>query len=158
MSLALESIIQAHEVDGTRSVTMDRAVEQACVLTTDSLVALRALVSGLRVYPERMRANLDLTGGLINAEAVMLALARAIGRQEAHHVVHAVVERLVSTPGARFDEALLAEPQVSAALGQDEVRALLDPVQYLGLSGQVALETSRRARGAVREKRRHSRE
>lgn len=158
VSLALESIIQAHEVDGTRSVTMDRAVEQACVLTTDSLVALRALVSGLRVYPERMRANLDLTDGLINAEAVMLALARAIGRQEAHHVVHAVVERLVSTPGARFDEALLAEPQVSAALGQDEVRALLDPVQYLGLSGQVALETSRRARGAVREERRHPRE
>ena len=155
--LALESIIQAHEVDGTRSVTMDRAVEQACVLTTDALVALRSLVAGLRVYPERMRANLDLTGGLINAEAVMLALARAVGRQEAHHVVHAVVERL-GAPGARFDDALLTDPQVSAVLGEDEVQTLLDPVQYIGLSAKVARETSRRARDVVVREHRHTSE
>jgi 3-carboxy-cis,cis-muconate cycloisomerase len=152
--LALESVIQAHEVDGTRSVTMDRAVEQACVLTTDALTALRELVAGLHVFPERMRANLDLTAGLINAEAVMLALARSVGRQEAHHLVHAIVDDVLATPGARFDDALIADPRIGDALDPGEVRNLLDPTQYLGLAATVARTTSRRAHDVVRGERR----
>jgi adenylosuccinate lyase len=73
------------EVDGTRSVLIDRAIEQACVLSGDALQALHSLLADLEVFPARMLANLDLTGGLINAEAVMLELAHPRAAECAQH-------------------------------------------------------------------------
>jgi adenylosuccinate lyase len=67
---------------------MDSAEARACIATGDMLARLGEVMRGLRVDPERMRANLDLGGGLIMAEAVMLDLGAAIGRQHAHDVVY----------------------------------------------------------------------
>src|SRR5207249_521949 len=79
--LALEAMIQSHEVDGTRSAMMDYAVEQSCILSGDMLDFLHSVIVGLEVYPDRMKTNLGLSGGLISAEAVMITLGRTIGRQ-----------------------------------------------------------------------------
>ncbi len=82
--LALEAMIQSHEVDGARSAMMDYAIEQSCILTGDMLDYLHSVIVGLEIYPDRMKSNLELSGGLISAEAVMITLGRIIGRQEAH--------------------------------------------------------------------------
>lgn len=146
--LALEAMLQSHEVDGTRSVMMDRALEQAGRYTMEALDALVPLIHGLEVDPARMRANLGLTKGLINAEAAMLALADALGRQEAHHVVHHAVER-VNGEGLSFADALLADERVAAALTAEQIETLLDPANYTGLSEQIAREAAHSARAAA---------
>ncbi len=146
--LALEAVIQSHEVDGARSAILDRALEQAATCAVDATENLVGLSRDLEVVPDRMLANLQLTGGLINAERVMLRLGDALGRQEAHHVVHRAVEA-VNAGGVTFAEALTADDDVARVLTPDEVAELLDPTRYTGLSAQLAHEAAARARAAA---------
>jgi len=82
----------------------------------------------------RMRRNLDLTGGLIVAEAVMMGLAPHLGRGEAHHVVkHACDVALAeSIPLA---DALARDDKVAARLDREAIERLVDPARYLGSAG-----------------------
>ena len=82
--LALEAMQTEHEADRTTSLMMDAAEARAAIATGDMLGRLHEVVSGLTLAPERMRANLDLSGGLIMAEAIMLELGTTLGRQHAH--------------------------------------------------------------------------
>src|SRR5262249_56354606 len=75
----------------------------------------RAMLAGLIVEPERMRRNLELTGGLIVAEAVMMALAEHTGRQEAHHIV-AHASRAALAKGTPLLVELEGEPKVTQHL------------------------------------------
>src|SRR2546428_10447009 len=72
--LALEAMQTEHEADRTTSIMMSRALVQACELTGDMLQRMLTLFGGLQVFPARMRGSLDLSGGLIIAEALTLAL------------------------------------------------------------------------------------
>ena len=146
--LALEAMLQSHEVDGTRSVFLDRALEQACIGTVEAMEALVDLLRGLQINEERMRVNLALTNGLINSEAVMLHLAEALGRQEAHHVVHHAVE-LVNTEGVSFADALLNDERVSSHMTAADILRITDPAQYTGLSEKIARASAARARSVV---------
>src|SRR5262247_164661 len=140
--LALEAMQTEHEADRTTSIMMHRALAQACELTGDMLQRLVVLLSGLQVFPERMRRNLDLSGGLIMAEALMLELGKQIGRQRAHDAVYEAAQASV-TQERSFRELLAEDPHVSSRLQSAQVEALLDPVQYTGLCRQFA------ERGAV---------
>lgn len=146
--LALESMIQSHEVDGSRSAMMDRAVEQAAILSGEALSTLLKVLTGLEVFPERMRANLDLTGGLITAEAVMMRLGELIGRQEAHAVVHHAASK-AATDHVSFMEVLATDPRITGHLTMAEIQTLLDPARHAGLSAEIAHAAARRARAAV---------
>src|SRR6059058_1826766 len=86
--LALEAMMTEHEADRTTSLMFDAADARAAIATGDMLSRLVEVLRGLKLDPARMRANLDLGGGLIMAEAVMLNLGKAIGRQHAHDVVY----------------------------------------------------------------------
>lgn len=87
------------------------------------------LLAGLQVRPERMRANLDATGGLVLAEAVAARLAPAVGRT----VAHDLVTRVAAAPS--FRAALLADPEIRAHLSEVEVDEALDPYRWLGSAG-----------------------
>jgi adenylosuccinate lyase len=134
-----------HEADRTTSIMMGRALTQACELTGDMLQRLVVLLSGLQVFPERMRRNLDLSGGLIMAEALMLELGKQIGRQRAHDAVYEAAQASV-TQERSFRELLAEDPHVSARLRPEQVEALLDPAQYTGLCCQFAEQGAVRAR------------
>jgi adenylosuccinate lyase len=135
--LALEAMQTEHEADRTTSIMMSRALVQACELTGDMLQRLIVLLSGLQVFPARMRANLDLSGGLIMAEALMLELGKRIGRQRAHDVVYEAAQASVPQ-GRPFRETLAEVPHVRAGLTPSQVDALLDPAGYTGLCRQFA--------------------
>jgi 3-carboxy-cis,cis-muconate cycloisomerase len=98
---------------------------------------LLVLFDGLQVFPERMRANLDLSGGLIMAEALMLELGKQIGRQRAHDAVYDAAQAS-ATQRRPFRETLAQDAHVSAGLTAPQVEALLDPVRYTGLCRQFA--------------------
>jgi adenylosuccinate lyase len=134
-----------HEADRTTSIMMDHAVTQACGLMGDILQRLIVVLQGLQVFPERMRRNLELSGGLIMAESLMLELGKQIGRQRAHDVVYDAAQATV-TEGRSFRELLAEDKRVTAHLTSAQIDALLDPAQYTGLCGQFAATGARRAR------------
>jgi 3-carboxy-cis,cis-muconate cycloisomerase len=135
--LALEAMQTEHEADRTTSIMMNRALVQACELTGDVLQRMIALFEGLQVFPGRMRENLERSGGLIMAEAIMLELGKSIGRQRAHDAVYEAAQGSVT--GSRpFRETLAEDPHVKARLTAAQVDALLDPARYTGLCRQFA--------------------
>jgi 3-carboxy-cis,cis-muconate cycloisomerase len=144
--LALEAAQIEHEADKTNSVMMRDAMNRAAIGTGDILVRLREMVRGMTLDPERMRENLKLGGGLIMAEALMLDLAKHIGRQEAHDVIYDAAEAAISG-GSQFDAALAADPRVTKHMNSAQIAAMLDPAEYTGLSGEVARQAVKRVRG-----------
>jgi adenylosuccinate lyase len=143
--LALEAMQTEHEADRTTSMMIDRAVTDACCLTGDILQRLIELLTGLQVFPERMRRNLDLSGGLIMAEALMLELGKQIGRQRAHDAVYDAAQAAV-TQGRPFRELLAEDVRVSTHLSPAQLTTLLDPARYTGLCRQFAAQNAVRAR------------
>lgn len=107
------------------------ALPEAFIMAAGSLAQARFLFAGLAVQPARMRANLDLTGGLIVAEAAMMALAPHTGRGEAHEIVYGACRRAVAE--RRPLAALLAEtPEAVAHLSPEAIAVALDPANYVG--------------------------
>ncbi|MDI3309330.1 MAG: 3-carboxy-cis,cis-muconate cycloisomerase [Acetobacteraceae bacterium] len=109
------------------------AVGQAFLLTHGALAQARVIAEGLTVDAARMRRNLDSTGGLIVAEAVMMGLAPMLGRGEAHNLVHHACD-ISLAEGVPLAEALMRDPQVSSRLSAEKVGRLTDPAGYLGSS------------------------
>jgi adenylosuccinate lyase len=97
-----------------------------------------------------MRRNLDLGGGLIMAEAVMLDLGAQIGRQHAHDVVYDAAQAAF-TEGRSFAELLAADLRVTAHLDSKQIAALLDPTAYTGLCAEMARDAASRARATAAE-------
>src|SRR5690349_22562683 len=143
--LALEAMQTEHEADRTTSIMMSRALVPACELTGDMLQRMIALFDGLRVFPDRMRANVELSGGLIMAEALMLELGKQIGRQRAHDAVYEAAQASV-TQGRPFNEMLAADAHVRAHLSTAQIEALLDPARYTGLCREFAERGAAHAR------------
>ena len=107
------------------------AVPQSFLAAAGALKQSRSMLSGLVVDADRMRRNLDLTGGLIVAEAVMMALAGHTGRQVAHDIVYGACRKAADSGGKLID-ALKQNPAVMAHFNEAQLRELVDPANYLG--------------------------
>ena len=94
------------------------------------------MLGGLIVDEARMRKNLDLTSGLIVAEAVMMGLAPHIGRQHAHDVVYGAC-RIVNEKGGTLADVLAANPEIAKHLDRAAIERLTDPANYLGMAPQM---------------------
>ncbi|MFI8647160.1 3-carboxy-cis,cis-muconate cycloisomerase [Pseudomonas iridis] len=111
---------------------------EICCLVSGSLQQARLLADGLEVDAARMARNLDLTQGLVLAEAVSIVLAQRVGRDTAHHLLEQCCKRAVAEQ--RHLRAVLGdEPQVTAQLSSAELDNLLNPAHYLG-QAQVWVE------------------
>lgn len=139
-----------HEADRTTHLMLQSAVQQACEQTGDILERIRMLMEGIQVFPERMRRNLDLSGGLIMAEALMLSLGAHIGRQTAHDVIYESA-MAAATGDKSFRALLAADEHVRKHLNEDQIAALLDPVAYTGCCAQFATEQAAVARALAAE-------
>jgi adenylosuccinate lyase len=146
--LALEAMQTEHEADRTTSLIMEAAEARAAIALGDALARLVEVLQGLRLDPARMRRNLDLGGGLIMAEAVMLKLGAQIGRQHAHDIVYDAAQAAF-VEGRAFADLLAADPRVTAHLDRDAIATLLDPTAYTGLCGEMARDAASRARGVA---------
>ncbi|MCR8932643.1 MULTISPECIES: 3-carboxy-cis,cis-muconate cycloisomerase [unclassified Pseudomonas] len=104
---------------------------EICCLVSGSLQQACLLADGLEVDAERMGRNLELTQGLVLAEAVSIVLAQRVGRDTAHHLLEQCCKRAVAEQ--RHLRAVLGdEPQVTAQLSSAELDDLLNPAHYLG--------------------------
>ena len=100
-------------------------------LVGGALAQSEALVRDMQVFPQKMRADLDITHGLIMAEAVTLALAEFIGKAEAHHHIEALCRQALDRHCPLVD-LLAADPQVSQYLSRERLTTLLDPATATG--------------------------
>ena len=112
------------------------AVPEAFVLTAGALGQANYMLAGLEVDTARMRRNLDVSQGLIMAEAVMMGLAPALGRTVAHDVVYDACRKAIAD-GTHLRDALLADPEVAEKLEAGEIDRLLDPANYLGAADEM---------------------
>lgn len=106
------------------------------LLTAGALHRTVEAAEGLDVDAERMRANLDVTRGLIFAEAVSMALARYVGRQRAHHLVREATQRATSQH-LHLRDALTSDSAITAHLSPGELGQLFDPRLAAGLSAEL---------------------
>ena len=112
------------------------AVPEIFSLAAGALAQTRFMVSGLVVDEKKMRANLDITRGLIVSEAVMMGLGPHIGRQYAHDLVYDICRQVVATGRTLLD--LLAEnKEVARHLDRAALEKLCDPANYLGQAGEM---------------------
>lgn len=112
------------------------AIPESFILTAGALNQAKFMLAGLEVDTARMLKNLDLSGGLIVAEAVMMGLAPHIGRQTAHDVVYDAC-RLAATSGRKLAAVLYDDPKVASQLERTVIDRLCDPANYLGAAPQM---------------------
>ena len=112
------------------------AIPESFVLTAGALNQAKFALGGLIVDETQMAKNLDLSRGLIVAEAVMMGLAPQIGRQQAHDVVYDAC-RAVNEKGGSLADALSADPEISERIDRATIERLTDPANYLGMAPQM---------------------
>jgi 3-carboxy-cis,cis-muconate cycloisomerase len=153
VSTMLNGMVQEHERAPGGWQAEWETLPEIAQLAAASLRQMREVTEGLSVDEQRMRVNLDLTHGLIMAEAVTLALGAKLGRMQAHELVERACRAAVDGNRSLI-EVLQADPQVSAQLSTPELERLLDPATHTGQAGAFVdrvLQAWRRARGAQPE-------
>ncbi|MFD6062254.1 class-II fumarase/aspartase family protein [Rhodococcus wratislaviensis] len=118
-----------------------QVIPQLGVLAGSALSEALVIVRGMRVDADRMRANLDLDGGLVMAEAQMIQLAEAMGRERAHDLLYTAATR------ARTTHRVLADTlrEVAAEAGVAELlpAQLVTADDYLGEAKDIAASAVR---------------
>ena len=134
---ALENVALWHERDISHSSAERVIFPDATGLLAFMLTEITAVLEGLRVYPERMRQNLEADGGLSFSQSVLLALVdRGLSRDDAY----GVVQRAAASSwdeGADFRGQLGQNPEVQRLLSPEELNELFDPARFLRNLGGV---------------------
>ena len=129
---AAENVALWHERDISHSSTERVVFADACIVLDYLLDLMTDLIAGLVVYPDRMRANLDLTGGLIFSQRVLLALVDAgMDRQTAYALLQRHATDAWEGGGASFRERLAGDAAVTSRVSEQEMDALFDPAEQL---------------------------
>jgi 3-carboxy-cis,cis-muconate cycloisomerase len=110
------------------------ALSGALAYAGGALSAVADALESLEVDTDRMRRNLDATGGLALAERVSFLLPEQLGRSETQEVVGGAAARAAAS-GTSFRDELLADPRTG--LDPSELEAALDPAGYLGSAGAL---------------------
>ena len=132
----LEALVEDHERSTGPWEIEWIALPEVFLLSAGALSQARRLLDGLQVDAERMRANLDLTAGLIASEAVMMGLGPHIGRQHAHDLVYELCQKAAQT-GRPLIEYLAETPEITRHVPRAALEKLVDPANYLGLAAEM---------------------
>lgn len=131
MASLYQSMLQEHE----RSLGAWHAEWQTLAeifqLCGGALTRTLEVMQGLRIDPQQMQANLDLTQGLVMAEAVMMALAPKLGRLNAHHWIEQACQQAVKQQRHLYD-VLSEMPEISAQFDQHTLAQMFQVQHYLG--------------------------
>jgi 3-carboxy-cis,cis-muconate cycloisomerase len=108
------------------------------LVTSGALAAVVEIAQGLEIDVERLRANLELTGGQVMAEALSFALAEKIGRAAAHELMRELTQQAAQEKRP-LKEVLLRDIRVKSQLGGIEIEKLFIPLTYQG-SAQIFID------------------
>jgi len=129
---ALENIPLWHERDISHSSVERVILPDSTILLDYMLHRFAGIVEDLVVYPENMRRNMDVFGGVIFSQAVMLKLVeKGLAREEAYKIVQSNAHEAWNKNGSSFHENLLKDERVTKHLTKEEVDGCLNPETYL---------------------------
>jgi 3-carboxy-cis,cis-muconate cycloisomerase len=103
------------------------------LVTSGALGAIADIAEGLEVDVARMKENLAATHGLIFSEAVSFALAKKLGKEEAHRLVEATAKQAIKDK-RHLRDAMLADKKITEIVPPDELKKLFEPSNYQGTS------------------------
>jgi adenylosuccinate lyase len=135
-ALMLEGMVIEHERDGSSWRAEWKALPESCLMAGGLLAMMKYVLTGLTVDAPRMRSNLDMLGGFLLSERVMFVLSDKVGKQTAHELVYEASMHGIEH-GVSFEQALLQDKRVAAALTPEELHKALDPTTYVGLAPQI---------------------
>lgn len=128
----LENVALWHERDISHSAVERVALPDACILTHFMLVEITDLVKNLLVYPENMLRNMNVYGGVVFSQRVMLALVeKGMRREDAYAIVQSCAHQAWNTPEGDFHSLIATSSAVAEHLSADEVAACFDPSYQL---------------------------
>lgn len=145
LTLAPESMVRMDEGDSSAANVADMLLPEVAIIGSSVVEVLGTLVAGLVVHPEAMRRNLDISNGLIAAEAVMMRLSGTMGRHHAHHLLYDAARRTVAE-GTPFLVAI-EEHEAMKAAGDAVPDLDLDPTNYLGEAPELVDDLAGARRG-----------
>lgn len=132
---AMEAMVQDYDRDWQGHFETI-VVPQAFLVTHAGVKQMGFILQGLKIYPERMRENLEITNGLMMAESVMMVLAPKVGRKKAHSLVSAVCDVAIEKQ-IHLREALHASELIREHLQPSQIEFALAPENYVGAAGEI---------------------
>lgn len=126
-----ENLVHDHERDGRSWKGEWLVLPEITLATGKALQLVQALLNKLQVNSSAMRDNLALTNGFIFAEAIMLALAKRLGKQSAHSLVYELA-MLAQSENQSFQQVLAADSRINALLSNDELQQLCSLENCIG--------------------------
>jgi adenylosuccinate lyase len=129
---ALENVALWHERDISHSSVERMILPDSCTLMHFMLVETTDLIKNLLVYPDNMQRNMNLYGGVVFSQRVMLALVeKGLGREEAYAIVQSCAHTAWNTTGGDFRSLITHDDRVKAQLSTAEIDACFDPQHHL---------------------------
>jgi adenylosuccinate lyase len=128
---ALEDVVLWHERDISHS-SAERVIFPDSTMVLDFMLKdLTWVLDGLIVFPERMRENLDVGGGLAYSQSVLLALVGGgLSRDDAYQIVQAAAATAWDAD-VPFRDTIVADPRVRAVVLAEQLEALFEPTRFL---------------------------
>jgi adenylosuccinate lyase len=129
---ALENVALWHERDISHSAVERVILPDTCILTHFMLVEITDLVKNLLVYPENMKRNMNLYGGVVFSQRVMLTLVeKGMNREEAYSIVQSCAHQAWNQPNGNFHDLIATDARVTSQLTPQEVEQCFDPMHHL---------------------------
>lgn len=144
--VSLDNIPLWHERDLTNSSSERIIFPEIFILLDYSLKKMIHVLRNLKIYPENIKRNLELTRGIIMAENIMVHISRKIGRQRAHELLRNASMRAFEEKKS-LKEVLIDEGIVGELITERELENLLRPENYLGRAKEIVEETINKIRG-----------
>jgi adenylosuccinate lyase len=134
----LENVALWHERDISHSSVERVTLPDSCILTHFMLVEITKLVKNLLVYPDNMRRNMNVYGGVVFSQRVLLTLvSKGMGREEAYQIVQSLAHTAWNTEGGDFRALVSGDARVQAQLSPEEIESCFDPGHHLRHLDQV---------------------
>jgi adenylosuccinate lyase len=129
---ALENVALWHERDISHSSVERVMFPDCCILMHFMLVETTDLIKNLLVYPENMQRNMNVYGGVVFSQRVLLKLVeKGMSREEAYAIVQSCAHTAWNQPNGNFQAAIAQDAKVKATLSSQEVEECFDPQHHL---------------------------
>ncbi len=135
---ALENVALWHERDISHSSVERVILSDTCILTHFMLKEITDLVKNLLVYPDNMQRNMNIYGGVIFSQRVLLALVeKGMSREQAYEIVQQCAHQAWNTANGNFQGLINQNTDVTKLLSQAEIDACFDPQHHLKNLDQI---------------------
>ena len=144
-SVGSYSAVRPYEGDSSSYMLFDGLVEESLELMTEILLRTEELTRTMTPNEDRLLYNVMRNKGLDNTEYVMMKMAEKLGKDESHSLLYDIAIK-TAADGEDFYNNLINNEVIMTSFNTDEIKEMLDPRNYTGLSRELAEKEASRGR------------